>query len=135
MRNTFFLQLPDAWRCKLYYIAAAMLLSVLLIGTACPIYAEEIAPDSTASGSESAEPTPEPGADLAGNLTDAYDQYAGGLKDGLDGVKSGYDGLIDDSALQFAQAVTGWIPAEVWAVFGLSVASMVVLAILRYLRA
>ena len=134
MRNTFLLQLPDAWRRKLYYIAAAML-SVLLIGTACPVYAEEIAPDSTASGSESAEPTPEPGADLAGNLTDAYDQYAGGLKDGLDGVKSGYDGLVDDSALQFAQAATGWIPAEVWAVFGLSVASMVVLAILRYLRA
>lgn len=134
MRNTFLLQLPDAWRRKLYYIAAAML-SVLLIGTACPVYAEEIAPDSTASGSESAEPTPEPGADLAGNLTDTYDQYAGGLKDGLDGVKSGYDGLVDDSALQFAQAATGWIPAEVWAVFGLSVASMVVLAILRYLRA
>lgn len=134
MCNTFYLQLPDAWRRKLYYIAAAML-SVLLIGTACPVYAEEIAPDSTASGSESAEPTPEPGAGLAGNLTDAYDQYAGGLKDGLDDVKSGYDGLIDDSALQFTQAVTGWIPAEVWAVFGLSVASMVVLAILRYLRA
>ena len=134
MRNTFLLQLPDAWRRKLYYIAAATL-SVLLIGTACPVYAEEIAPDSTASGSESAEPTPEPGADLAGNLTDAYDQYAGGLKDGLDDVKSSYDGLIDDSALQFAQAATGWIPAEVWAVFGLSVASMVVLAILRYLRA
>lgn len=134
MRNTFFLQLPDAWRRKLYYIAAAML-SVLLIGTACPVYAEEIAPDSTASSSESAEPTPEPGSDLAGNLTDAYDQYAGGLKDGLDDVKSGYDGLVDDSALQFAQAATGWIPAEVWAVFGLSVASMVVLAILRYLRA
>ena len=134
MRNTFLLQLPDAWRCKLYYIAAAML-SVLLIGTACPVYAEEIAPDSTASGSESAEPTPEPGADLAGNLTDAYDQYAGGLKDGLDDVKTGYDGLIDNSALQFAQAATGWIPAEVWAVCGLSVASMVVLAILRYLRA
>lgn len=134
MRNTFLLQLPDAWRRKLYYIAAAML-SVLLIGTACPVYAEEIAPDSTASGSESAEPTPEPGADLAGNLTDAYDQYAGGLKDGLDDVKSGYDGLVDDSALQFAQAATGWIPAEVWAIFGLSVASMVVLAILRYLRA
>lgn len=130
MRNTFLLQLPDAWRCKLYYIVAAML-SVLLIGTACPVYAEETAPDSTASGSESAEP----GADLAGNLTDAYDQYAGGLKDGLDDVKSGYDGLIDDSALQFAQAATGWIPAEVWAVFGLSAASMVVLAILRYLRA
>ena len=111
------------------------MLSVLLIGTACPVYAEDTAPDSTASGSESAEPTPEPGADLAGNLTDAYDQYAGGLKDGLDDVKSGYDGLIDDSALQFAQAVTGWIPAEVWAVFGLSAASMVVLAILRYLRA
>ena len=134
MRNTFFLKLPDPRRCKLYYIAVSVL-SVLLIGTACPVYAEEIAPDSTASGSESAEPTPEPGADLAGNLTDAYDQYAGGLKDGLDDVKSGYDGLIDDSALQFAQAVTGWIPAEVWAVFGLSAASMVVLAILRYLRA
>lgn len=134
MRNTFLLQLPDARRRKLYYIAAA-LLSVLLIGTACPVCAEEIAPDSTVSGSESAEPTPEPGADLAGNLTDAYDQYAGGLKDGLDDVKSGYDGLVDDSALQFAQAATGWIPAEVWAVFGLSVASMVVLAILRYLRA
>ena len=134
MCNTFLLQLPDAWRCKLYYIAAAML-SVLLIGTACPVYAEDTAPDSTASGSESAEPTPEPGADLAGNLTDAYDQYAGGLKDGLDDVKTGYDGLIDNSALQFAQAAIGWIPAEVWAVFGLSVASMVVLAILRYLRA
>lgn len=134
MRNTILLQLPDARRRKLYYIAAAML-SVLLIGTACPVYAEEIAPDSTASGSESAEPTPEPGADLAGNLTDAYDQYAGGLSNGLDDVKSGYDGLIDESALQFAQASTGWIPAEVWAVFGLSVASMVVLAILRYLRA
>ena len=134
MCNTFFKILADLRRRKLYYIAAAMLCG-LLIGTACPVYAEEIAPDSTASGSESAEPTPEPGADLAGNLTDAYDQYAGGLKDGLDDVKSGYDGLIDDSALQFAQAATGWIPAEVWAVFGLSAASMVVLAILRYLRA
>ena len=134
MCNTFFKILADLRRRKLYYIAAAML-SVLLIGTACPVYAEDTVPDSTASGTESAEPTPEPGSDLAGNLTDAYDQYAGGLKDGLDDVKSGYDGLIDDSALQFAQAVTGWIPAEVWAVFGLSVASMVVLAILRYLRA
>lgn len=134
MCNTFFKILADLRRRKLYYIAVAML-SVLLIGTACPVYAEETSPDSTASGSESAEPTPEPGSDLAGNLTDAYDQYAGGLKDGLDDVKSGYDGLIDDSALQFAQAATGWIPAEVWAVFGLSAASMVVLAILRYLRA
>lgn len=134
MCNTFFKILADLRRRKLYYIAAAML-SVLLIGTACPVYAEDTASDSTASGSESAEPTPEPGADLAGNLTDAYDQYAGGLKDGLDDVKSGYDGLTDNSALQFAQAATGWIPAEVWAVFGLSVASMVVLAILRYLRA
>lgn len=134
MCNTFFKILADLRRRKLYYIAAAML-SVLLIGTACPVYAEETAPDSTASGTESTEPTPEPGSDLAGNLTDAYDQYAGGLKDGLDDVKTGYDGLIDDSALQFAQAATGWIPAEVWAVFGLSAASMVVLAILRYLRA
>lgn len=134
MCNTFFKILADLRRRKLYYIAAAML-SVLLIGTACPVYAEETAPNSTASGTESTEPTPEPGADLAGNLTDAYNQYAGGLMDGLDDVKSGYDGLIDDSALQFAQAVTGWIPVEVWAVFGLSAASMVVLAILRYLRA
>ena len=135
MRNTLLLQLPGVRKICLYYIAVPVLLLFLFIGTACPVYAEDTAPDSTASGSESAEPTPEPGADLAGNLTDAYDQYAGGLKDELDDVKSGYDGLIDDSALQFAQAATGWIPAEVWAVFGLSVASMVVLAILRYLRA
>lgn len=135
MCNTFFLKLPSCRRTLLYYIAVPVLLLCLFIGTACPVYAEDTAPDSTASGSESTEPTPEPGADLAGNLTDAYDQYAGGLKDGLDDVKSGYDGLIDDSALQFAQAATGWIPAEVWAVFGLSAASMVVLAILRYLRA
>lgn len=125
MCNTFFRLQPDAWKIRLYYIIVPVLFFGLLFGPVFPAYAED-APAETA--------TPETGSALAGDLTDAYDKYAGGLTDGLDDTKQQFDGLVDDSVLQLVQAVTGWIPAEIWAVFGLSVAAMVVLAILRYLR-
>ena len=122
MCNTISLQLPGGRRRFLYYI---LVLLLLLLVTARPVYAED-APAETA--------TPETGSALAGDLTDAYDKYAGGLTDSLDDTKQQFDGLVDDSVLQLVQAVTSWIPAEIWAVFALSVAAMVVLAILRYLR-
>ena len=68
------------------------------------------------------------------DITDAYDKYAGGVDSGLDDVKDQYDGLVNDSALGFVQAVTSWIPTEFWVIVGLSIGSLVVLGIVSWLK-
>lgn len=128
MRNTLLLQRPDFRKIRLYYIAVPLLLC-LLAGMACPVYADEIA-DSASSTSD----TTDDDLSLGGDITDAYDKYAGGVDSGLDDVKDQYDGLIDDSLLGFVGACTAWIPAEVWAVVGLSIGSIVVLGIVSWLK-
>ena len=119
MRNTLLLQLPRIRKICLYYISALVLLLCLLIGTACPAYAEETADSSSGSTSD---------------ITDAYDKYAGGVDSGLDDIKEQYDGVVNDSVLGFVGACTAWIPADVWVVVGLSVGSLVVLGIVSWLK-
>ena len=130
MRNTLLLQLPGVRKICLYYIAAPVLLLCLLIGTACPAYAEETADSSSSSTSD----TTDDDLSLGGDITDAYDKYAGGVDSGLDDVKDQYDGLVNDSTLGFVQAVTSWIPTEFWVIVGLSIGSLVVLGIVSWLK-
>ena len=130
MRNTTLLQLPDVRKICLYYIIVTMLLCLLAV-TALPAHAEETA-DSSSSTSDSTDADDD--LTLGGDITDAYDKYAGGVDSGLDDVKDQYDGLVNDSALGFVQAVTSWIPTEFWVVVGLSIGSLVVLGIVSWLK-
>lgn len=130
MRNTLLLQLPGVRKICLYYIAAPVLLLGLLIGTACPAYAEETADSSSSSTSD----TTDDDLSLGGDITDAYDKYASGVDSGLDDIKEQYDGVVNDSVLGFVGACTAWIPADVWVVVGLSVGSLVVLGIVSWLK-
>ena len=130
MRNTLLLQLPGVRKICLYYIAAPVLLLCLLIGTACPAYAEETADSSSSSTSD----TTDDDLSLGSDITDAYDKYAGGVDSGLDDIKEQYDGVVSDSVLGFVGACTAWIPADVWVVVGLSVGSLVVLGIVSWLK-
>lgn len=84
MRNTTLSQLPIAWRGFLYYIAAFCLLLCLSTAAALPAHAEEIA-DSSSSTSDSTDTDDD--LTLGGDITDAYDKYAGGVDSGLDDVK------------------------------------------------
>lgn len=131
MCNTLLLQLPGVRKICLYYIAAPVLLLCLFLGTALPAHAEEIA-DSSSSTSDSTDTDGD--LTLGGDITDAYDKYAGGVDSGLDDVKDQYDGLVNDSALGFVQAVTSWIPTEFWVIVGLSIGSLVVLGIVSWLK-
>lgn len=130
MRNTVLLQLPGFRHAVPYYIVCLLL--VLFIGTACPVYAEEIADSSSGSTSDSSDTDDD--LSLGTDITDAYDKYAGGVDSGLDDIKDQYDGVVDDSVLAFAGACTEWIPAEVWTVVGLSIGSLVVLGIVSWLK-
>ena len=130
MRNTTLSQLPGCRRGFLYYITAFCLLLCLCTASALPAHAEEIA-DSSSSTSDS---NTDDDLTLGGDITDAYDKYAGGVDSGLDDVKDQYDGLVNDSALGFVQAVTSWIPTEFWVVVGLSIGSLVVLGIVSWLK-
>lgn len=131
MRNTLLLQLPGVRKICLYYIAVLILLC-LLIGTACPAYAEETADSSSSSTSDSTDTDDD--LSLGGDVTDAYDKYAGGVDSGLDDVKNQYDGVVDDSVLGFVGACTAWIPADIWVIVGLSIGSFVVLGIVSWLK-
>ena len=131
MRNTLLLQLPSIRKICLYYISALVLLLCLLIGTACPAYAEETADSSSSSASDT---TGDDDLSLGSDITDAYDKYAGGVDSGLDDIKDQYDGVVNDSVLGFVGACTAWIPADVWVVVGLSVGSLVVLGIVSWLK-
>lgn len=131
MRNTLLLQLPGIRKICLYYISALVLLCGLLIGTACPAYAEETADSSSGSASDT---TDDDDLSLGSDITDAYDKYAGGVDSGLDDIKDQYDGVVNDSILDFVGACTAWIPADVWVVVGLSVGSLVVLGIVSWLK-
>ena len=132
MRNTLLLQLPGVRKIRLYYIAVPVLLLCLLIGTACPAYAEETADSSSGSASDSTDTDDD--LSLGSDITDAYDKYAGGVDSGLDDIKDQYDGVVNDSVLGFVGACTAWIPADVWVVVGLSVGSLVVLGIVSWLK-
>lgn len=131
MRNTLLLQPPGVRKLRLYYIAVPVLLLCLLIGTACPAYAEETADSSSSSTSDT---TGDDDLSLGSDITDAYDKYAGGVDSGLDDIKDQYDGVVNDSVLGFVGACTAWIPADVWVVVGLSVGSLVVLGIVSWLK-
>ena len=133
MRNTLLLQLPGLQRRFLYYITALVLLLGLFIGAVCPVYADETADSSSSSTSDTTN-TADSDLSLGGDITDAYDKYGGGVDSGLADVKDQYDGIIDDSLLGFVGACTAWIPAEVWAVVGLSIGSIVVLGIVSWLK-
>lgn len=130
MRNTLLLQLPGFRKICLYYIAVPVLLLCLLAGMACPVYADEPADSSSTSTSN----TTDDDLSLGGDVSDAYDKYAGGVDSGLDDVKNQYDGVVDDSVLGFVGACTAWIPAEVWVIVGLSIGSLVVLGIVSWLK-
>ena len=130
MCNTTLSQLPDCRRGFLYYIAAFCLLLCLSTAAALPAHAEETA-DSSSSTSDS---NTDDDLTLGGDIIDAYDKYAGGVDSGLDDVKDQYDGLVNDSALGFVQAVTSWIPTEFWVIVGLSIGSLVVLGIVSWLK-
>lgn len=130
MRNTLLLQLPDFRKICLYYIAVPVLLLCLLAGMACPVYADEPADSSSTSTSN----TTDDDLSLGGDVSDAYDKYAGGVDSGLDDIKDQYDGVVNDSVLAFVGACTEWIPAEVWTIVGLSVGSLVVLGIVSWLK-
>lgn len=132
MRNTLLLQLPGVRKLRLYYIAVPVLLLCLLIGTACPAYADEPADSSSTSTSDSTDTDDD--LSLGSDITDAYDKYAGGVDSGLDDIKEQYDGVVNDSVLGFVGACTAWIPADVWVVVGLSVGSLVVLGIVSWLK-
>lgn len=127
MRNTLLLQLPGVRKLRLYYIAVPVLLLCLLIGTACPAYAEEAADSSSSSTSDD-------DLSLGSDITDAYDKYAGGVDSGLDDIKEQYDGVVNDSVLGFVGACTAWITADAWVVVGFSVGSLVVLGIVSWLK-
>ena len=131
MRNTLLLQPPGVRKLRLYYIAVPVLLLCLLIGTACPAYAEETADSSSSSTSDT---TGDDDLSLGSDITDAYDKYAGGVDSGLDDIKEQYDGVVNNSVLGFVGACTAWIPADVWVVVGLSVGSLVVLGIVSWLK-
>lgn len=131
MRNTVTQSQAAAARSIPYYMVCLVLLLSLSIGTASPVYAEEIA-DSSSSTSDSTDTDDD--LTLGGDITDAYDKYAGGVDSGLDDVKDQYDGLVNDSALGFVQAVTSWIPTEFWVIVGLSIGSLVVLGIVSWLK-
>ena len=88
--------------------------------------------DSSSSTSDSTDTDDD--LTLGGDITDAYDKYAGGVDSGLDDVKDQYDGLVNDSTLGFVQAVTSWIPTEFWVIVGLSIGSLVVLGIVSWLK-
>ena len=128
MRNTLLLQLPDFRKICLYYIAVPVLLLCLLAGMAHPVYADETADSSSTSNTTDDDLT------LGGDVSDAYDKYAGGVDSGLDDVKNQYDGVVNDSVLGFVGACTAWIPAEVWVIVGLSIGSLVVLGIVSWLK-
>ena len=130
MRNTLLLQQPGVQRRFLYYIAVPVLLLCLAFGTACPVYADETADSSSTSTSDSTDDD----LSLGGDVTDAYDKYAGGVDSGLDDVKNQYDGVVDDSILGFVGACTAWIPADIWVIVGLSIGSFVVLGIVSWLK-
>ena len=130
MRNTLLLQLPGFRHAVPYYIVCLLL--VLFIGTACPVYAEEIADSSSGSTSDSSDADED--LSLGTDITDAYNKYAGGVDSGLDDVKDQYDGLVNDSALGFVQAVTSWIPTEFWVIVGLSIGSLGGLGIVSWLK-
>lgn len=130
MRNTLLLQLPGVRKIRLYYIAVPVLLLCLLIGTACPVYADEPADSSSTSDSTDTDDN----LSLGSDITDAYDKYAGGVDSGLDDIKEQYDGVVNDSVLGFVGACTVWIPADVWVVVGLSAGSLVVLGIVSWLK-
>ena len=102
-----------------------------MASAALPAHAEEIA-DSSSSTSDSTDTDGD--LTLGGDITDAYDKYAGGVDSGRDDVKDQYDGLVNDSALGFVQAVTSWIPTEFWVIVGLSIGSLVVLGIVSWLK-
>ena len=131
MRNTLLLQPPGLRKLRLYYIAVPVLLLCLTLGAARPVYAEETA-DSSSSTSDSTDTDED--LSLGGDITDAYDKYAGGVDSGLDDIKDQYDGVVNDSVLGFVGACTAWIPAEVWVIVGLSVGSLVVLGIVSWLK-
>ena len=107
-----------------------VLLLCLLAGMACPVYADEPADSSSTSTSN----TTDNDLSLGGDVSDAYDKYAGGVDSGLDDVKNQYDGVVNDSVLGFVGACTAWIPAEVWVIVGLSIGSLVVLGIVSWLK-
>ena len=130
MRNTLLLQLPGVRKIRLYYIAVLVLLLCVALGTGCPVYADETADSSSSSTSD----TTDDDLSLGGDITDAYDKYAGGVDSGLDDIKEQYDGVVNDSVLGFVGACTAWIPADVWVVVGLSVGSLVVLGIVSWLK-
>lgn len=132
MRNTLLLQQPGVRKLRLYYIAVLVLLLCLALGTACPVYADETADSSSSSTSDSTDTDDD--LSLGGDVTDAYDKYAGGVDSGLDDIKDQYDGVVNDSVLAFVGACTEWIPAEVWTIVGLSAGSLVVLGIVSWLK-
>ena len=121
MRNTLSTLQHSCRLSFLYYIAAVFALFLVL---ALPVRAEE--PTATA----------EPSTDLAlgTDITDAYNKYGSGLDDSLSDIQDSYDGTVSDSVLEFAKSCTEWIPTEVWVIVGLSLASMVVLGIVRALN-
>ena len=132
MRNTLLLQQPGVRKFRLYYIAVLVLLLCLALSTTCPVYAEETADSSSGSTSNSTDTGDD--LSLGGDVTDAYDKYAGGVDSGLDDVKNQYDGVVDDSVLGFVGACTAWIPADIWVIVGLSIGSLVVLGIVSWLK-
>lgn len=132
MRNTLLLQQPGVRKIRLYYIAVPVLLFCLALGTTCPVYADETADSSSSSTSDSTDTDDD--LSLGGDVTDAYDKYAGGVDSGLDDVKNQYDGVVDDSVLGFVGACTAWIPADIWVIVGLSIGSFVVLGIVSWLK-
>ena len=132
MRNTLLLQLPGVQRRFLYYMAVPVLLLCLALSTACPVYADETADLSSSSTSDS--DSTDEDLSLGGDISDAYDKYAGGVDSGLDDVKNQYDGVVDDSVLGFVGACTAWIPADIWVIVGLSIGSFVVLGIVSWLK-
>lgn len=102
----------------LYCVLLALALALLF---PLPVFADDVA-------------TPETGSTLGTDLSDAYDQYAGGVDSGLADVKENYNGTVSDSVLGFVQAFAEVFPSEVWVVVGLSIASMVVIGILNWIR-
>ena len=119
MRNTLLLQQPGVRKIRLYYIAVPVLLFCLALGTTCPVYADETADSSSSSTSDSTDTDDD--LSLGGDVTDAYDKYAGGVDSGLD-------------VLGFVGACTAWIPADIWVIVGLSIGSFVVLGIVSWLK-
>lgn len=121
MRNTLFTLQHSCQVSFLYYIAAVFALFLVL---ALPAYAEEL----TATAEPSTDLT------LGTDITDAYNKYGSGLDDSLSDIQDSYDGTVSDSVLEFVKSCTEWIPTEVWVIVGLSLASMVVLGIVRALN-